>query len=330
MRPIRVPFVLLAAASLAPAQNDVEFRELHRMIDPTELYFGNSLALGDVHGDGILDLLVASDNEDWFFRGDAFGGFLDASDDLPSLDQFTYEVELEDADADGDVDAFVMHSTGWLIYGNDGTGFFPGTVGGFGPAGTGSPDHLTLGDVDADGDPDALLGFHFGAAEFYRNAGGGNFAPEPFPIGKGGDVEASLLEDFDGDGDLDAYLGPASAQNELALNDGTGLFTDATANLPSDAHGGGGETDADAGDVDGDGDLDVVVGNPGSDPMALYLDPLTLVVQGTGTLDADGRHVEILPIPANPALVGDSVWWQAALGAGLELTNPELTILLGL
>ena len=62
----------------------------------------------------------------------------------------------------------------------------------------------------------------------------------------------------------------------------------------------------------------------------LYLDPGTLKIVGAGVLDAEGVHVEVIPVPASPALVGLEVWWQAALGLASMLSNPERTALTGL
>ena len=66
--------------------------------------------------------------------------------------------------------------------------------------------------------------------------------------------------DVDGDGDLDLVVANDYAQSQLLLNDGNGLFVDATAGrLVTPAN-----NDAHAialADLDGDGDLDLVVGN---------------------------------------------------------------------
>jgi hypothetical protein len=74
----------------------------------------------------------------------------------------------------------------------------------------------------------------------------------------------SLTGDFDGDGDQDLFVvnfyrtdGYANQPNHLYLNNGTGSFTDATANLSGNvaADGNGGTLI----DIDKDGDLDIVV-----------------------------------------------------------------------
>jgi hypothetical protein len=112
------------------------------------------------------------------------------------------------------------------------------------------------------------------------------------------DSQAVLLRDLDGDGAPDAVIG-AIGQDRLYLNDGFGLFTDATANLPQARD----DTfSLAAGDVDGDGDTDLVFGNGGSARLVLdvgatvYVDspvPLPPLAGGArsialGDLDLDG------------------------------------------
>ena len=86
------------------------------------------------------------------------------------------------------------------------------------------------------------------------------------------DTEALALGDVDGDGDLDALIGNqsdrhGSVQNNLYLNDGTGIYTDVTATyMPA-------ITDRTyalvLGDVDGDRDLDALIGNEGQNLLLL-------------------------------------------------------------
>jgi hypothetical protein len=73
---------------------------------------------------------------------------------------------------------------------------------------------------------------------------------------------AATLGDVDGDSDLDLAVANRGSQNRLFLNDGTGVFTDASAtHLPSDS---ALSYDVEFADVDGNRTLDLVVANHGT------------------------------------------------------------------
>jgi hypothetical protein len=56
----------------------------------------------------------------------------------------------------------------------------------------------------------------------------------------------------------------------------------------------------------------------------------TLFIVAGGVLDAQGRADLTLPVPANPALIGLSLYWQALVGPPFRLTNLEITTVTGL
>jgi hypothetical protein len=99
-------------------------------------------------------------------------------------------------------------------------------------------DTIAVGDVDGDGDDDAVVA-NTGFAFLLKSDGAGAFGP-PVQVLSSIDIEASYLygapelRDLDGDGDLDlivtAALGlspPSSTFRVPLLNDGTGAFTEA-------------------------------------------------------------------------------------------------------
>jgi len=112
---------------------------------------------------------------------------------------------------------------------------------------------LHWGDLDGDGDPDAIITGDFCARLMINNAGAG-FTASTF--GGGYVYRQGALFDVDNDGDLD-FWGIPSYQNErLYLNNGSAVFSDAGASGFSDPYNNEGLA---AADTDADGLCDVVM-----------------------------------------------------------------------
>jgi len=121
---------------------------------------------------------------------------------------------------------------------------------------------VAVGDMDGDGWADIYLARIDGPNALYRNLGNWRFeevavergvgAPDRFSTG-------AAFADVDGDRDLDLLVTALGGPNALFLNDGSGHFTELTAEagLSSDR----GSTTMALADVDGDGDLDLYVAN---------------------------------------------------------------------
>jgi hypothetical protein len=126
-----------------------------------------------------------------------------------------------------------------------------------------------LGDLDADGDLDLLIGESSGTVNFYRNVGTAREARFELVSDEYAGIKverrsAPALMDTDLDGDLDLLLGTEREGVRLWRNDGSPqepLFVQAgTLLAPDEVHAYSVPLPA---DLDGDGDLDLLVGGLG-------------------------------------------------------------------
>ena len=142
---------------------------------------------------------------------------------------------------------------------------------------------LTAGDIDGDGDGDAVMFFPTGHYRILRKEADGSTVLEEVQVGG----PATDLADVDGDGDLDGVCcggggTPPPVINddvsffEIAINDGSGVFAPSFS-LP----GLGAQHIAGADDLDGDGDVDLIAGRAiwysrgtlDGDPLGSYSKP---------------------------------------------------------
>ena len=240
-----------------------------------------SVIAADVDGDGDADLLFGNHGQNFLFINNGSGRFTDQTRQrLPAVDDLTQDLEAGDVDGDGDLDLVVGNVNDNRLLLNDGRGFFAD-----------APERLPLraaieetreadlADVDGDGDLDlyfANLPFVAGADPQDRlliNDGRGYFSDQTSArIGKESryTVDAELA-DVDRDGDLDLVTANLndSRPYRVSLNDGTGVFKDATSSVfPSGLTGQG--IDAEVADFNGDGRLDIYFSSYiGADRMIL-------------------------------------------------------------
>lgn len=183
---------------------------------------GNGVALGDLDGDGDLDAFVANDhipfseaNQVWFNDGN---GHFTAGATLGTADG--YAVALGDLDGDGDLDAIVAGVVPGQVWLNQG-GAQGGTEGDFAAGvsfGSFTSYGIALGDVDNDGDLDALVVGN--SNQVWLNNGDATFAAGPaLPFQFSRSV---VLADLDGDGWLDAIIADSAegSNNRVWWNDG--------------------------------------------------------------------------------------------------------------
>ncbi len=289
--------VMAAVAASAAAQR--QFEELGKRGLPAGRDITFSSVLGDVDGDGDLDLVVGNSGQSRLYVNNGTGTFTDATASrMPVGIYYTSSLALGDVDGDGDLDLVVGNFYEQsLLYLNNGTGTFTDATAARMPVGSYKTTSLALGDVDGDGDLDLVVGNDIvQQSRLYLNNGTGTFTDATasrMPVGSYS-TSSLAVGDVDADGDLDLVLGNTYQESRLYLNNGSGMFTDATASrMPVGIY----ITSSLAlGDVDGDGDLDLV-GGSWRDQNRLYLNllrqldaPYVLHVGRTYQLDVYSRY----------------------------------------
>jgi hypothetical protein len=299
----------------------------------------NGVVVGDIDGDGDLDLLTANNvfgaGTVSVRRNDGQGNF-SGSQELAGIGNSPTSLALGDVDNDGDLDILTANQNSGAgsvsVLFNNGTGSFSFRYPGIDIGG--DLTDIAVGDVDADGDLDfATTSTGFGNSISIRlNNGQGVFTGTQQVAANGFATTGIVFGDVDGDGDLDLLTANIGSNTvSLRLNNGQGGFSGT-----QEVAVGNGPLNVALGDVDGDGDLDLATPNinqntvsvrlnngqgsfSGSQEVVVGATPVSVSlgdVDGNGTLDmvtanntGNTVSVRLNQAPAAVAVLGMAPAW---------------------
>ncbi|MFN2564177.1 MAG: FG-GAP repeat domain-containing protein [Gemmatimonadaceae bacterium] len=221
-----------------------------------------NVSIGDVSGDGHLDIILAKGRHwplvDRVLLGDGAGHFAAGYDLGPTADR-SYSGRMADVDRDGDLDVVISNDAPdpKLVYLNDGKGRF--RVGSTFGRPAWATRNATVADIDGDRFPDIVVANREGTTRANHvcfNRGGGRFDADCVAFSRE-PATTIAAADFDRDGIVDlAVPHRDGGQSRVYLGGPKGTFS-AARTIPF------GPPDAsirvtEAADLDGDGLLDIV------------------------------------------------------------------------
>jgi hypothetical protein len=259
---------------------------------------GNALAIGDVNGDKLPDIVIGNSAEKggvarnflWLNDPRNRGHFIDASKNLPTpAGDEAQGVALVDIDKDGDLDMVIANQspTNRLLL-NDGRGRFTDASARLGTSVPTQTREVHILDANRDGRPDILfLNITSNAGAYERDPqarlliqqNDGRFSDETKARLPAHTFSAwgGQIIDFDHDGAPDIVIGAIQVPGFVPLqlrawrNDGQGRFTDVTLTaMPNSVV--GRHWSMAVGDLDGDKRDDLLVGAWGTQARLLLTD----------------------------------------------------------
>jgi hypothetical protein len=279
----------------------------------------NELALADVNGDGIVDVIVTNwyggpngDGTVSVLLGNGNGTFQNAVN-YDACAQEANAVAVADVNGDGIPDLVVASycSDGGcgsgavsVLLGSGGGTFQPTSTYSTGGSGAGG---IAVADVNGDGHPDLVVANLSGSVGVLLGVGNGNFEPV-VAYSAGESAPQLVVADMNGDGKPDIVV-PDETGVAVLLGNGDGTFQNL---LEFSSHGSDPNSLAVA-DVNGDGKPDIIVTNGFSSSVAVLLNGTSK----TATAVA-------LTASPNPSQLGQSVLFTATITSSSPIPNGEI------
>jgi len=203
----------------------------------------SAIAIGDVNGNGALDIVASSETQIFIYKNDGSGGFTRTLG--ADLDHFTFNIHIADIDSKNGLDIVTHELEGFT-------------------------DLIT---IPLPGGGTFIKRFPISQVNSYLNNGLGQFAKHQ-NIHTSYEGRMSAFGDIDGDGALDLVMGEHEQAGETGfdhnskiffnLNDSSGTFQAGQDiySLPT--------TDLALGDIDNNGTLDIVVATTAGSKMAVF------------------------------------------------------------
>lgn len=180
-------------------------------------------ALGDINGDGRQDILCSNNSSSTGFFINTSSAIIQFAGWMSTGVTLINDSAISDIDGDGDNDIIMVADQNFFVLKNDGSGtltlFLPGNVN------FGIPGHISIdtGDLNNDGEIDAIIGNSFpgNPGLCMINNGNGTFTKFTLPV----NLASFNLFDIDYDGDMDIICQSDTSYLRILKNDGNANFT---------------------------------------------------------------------------------------------------------